>query len=76
MPCSLAFQFLNRRGKLNLVYFQRSCDFLKFFASDVWIALRMQRFVASCLEMEPGEFVHMLGSIHAFKTDLDKKGIF
>jgi thymidylate synthase len=76
VPCSVSYQFLIRERKLYCIYNQRSCDFLKFFAADVAITLGIQLYIARSLSVEVGNFTHFLGSLHAFKTDLEAKGIY
>jgi len=76
VPCSLTYQFMLREDKLVLIYNQRSCDFVKFFPSDVWLTVGMLLHVANAIEKEPGQFIHFLGSLHAFAGDLKDKDIF
>jgi len=76
VPCTMYYQFAERGGKLNIIYAMRSCDFLKHFASDVYFASSLLRHVARETGMQMGSFTHFLGSLHAFKGDLDKRGIF
>jgi len=76
VPCSLTYQFLLREDKLVLIYNQRSCDFVKFFSSDVWLTTLLLKHVASKIGKEPGQFIHFLGSLHAFAGDLKGKDIF
>lgn len=76
VPCSLGYQMTIRNGRLNMVYFQRSCDFLKFFASDVYLAMDFMSRCATELNIPIGHFCHFLGSLHAFKIDMEKRGIF
>jgi len=76
VPCSLTYQFMLREDKLVLIYNQRSCDFVKFFPSDVWLTVNLLKHVAREIGKEPGQFIHMLGSLHAFAGDLKGKEIF
>ena len=76
VPCSLTYQFLLREDKLVLIYNQRSCDFVKFFPSDVWLTVGLLLYVAERIGKEPGQFIHFLGSLHAFAGDLKDKDIF
>jgi thymidylate synthase len=76
VPCSMHYQFLIRNNKLHCIYSQRSCDFLKFFAADVAITLGLHRYIARGLNQTVGDFTHFLGSVHAFKTDLEARGIY
>jgi thymidylate synthase len=76
VPCSVSYQFLIRDGKLNIVYNQRSCDFLKFFAYDVYFTISLQQYIANQLKLVPGNFVHFIGSLHAFRNEVKERKIF
>lgn len=76
VPCSLTYHFVIREDRLKLIYNQRSCDFLNFFASDVYQGVKLLQFVAEQIEVLPGDFIHYLNSLHAFKGDMDKRNIF
>ena len=76
VPCSVSYQFLIREGKLNCLYNQRSCDFYKFFGADVYFTVRLQKYIARALNIDCGQFVHMIGSLHAFAGDFEGKDIF
>lgn len=41
VPCTLGYHFLLREGKLHINYFIRSCDFLRHFRDDVYLAGRL-----------------------------------
>lgn len=41
VPCTLGYHFLLRNGRLNCYYFIRSCDFIRHFANDVYLAARL-----------------------------------
>lgn len=81
IPCSIGYQFLPReigdRIFLHLVYFQRSCDFERFWLSDVWLAQEFQRRVLEevneqrALEdlMFLGYFTHFITSLHMFTDE-------
>jgi len=76
VPCSISYQFVLRNGNLTLIYNQRSCDFMKFFASDVYLTTRLLQHVASEINATPSRFVHFIGSLHAFAKDLEGRNIF
>ncbi len=76
VPCSMHYQFLLRNGKLQGMYVMRSCDFLNHFAADVAFALKLLRFIASEIDRPIGTFTHFIGSLHAFHSDMEKRGIF
>lgn len=70
VPCSVSYQFLIRENKLVCIYNQRSCDFQNFFAADVYFTIKLQEFIARQVKIESGDFIHFLGSLHAFRKDL------
>jgi thymidylate synthase len=76
VPCSISYQFVRRDDGLTLIYNQRSCDFMQFFATDVYITCRLLLEIADLLNIKPTRFVHFLGSIHAFAKDLEGRDIF
>lgn len=76
VPCSVSYQFILREDQLTLIYNQRSCDFLKFFAYDVYFTWHLLDFIAEKIGKKPGKLIHFLGSIHAFRGDMEKRGIF
>lgn len=49
VPCSLYYHFLLRDGQLNINYTIRSCDFLRHFRDDVYMAARLCQWVLSSL---------------------------
>lgn len=66
VPCTLGYQFFIREGKLHLIYLQRSCNFPKHFQDDIYLARKLQEWVADKLEIPPGSFSHWIGSLHIF----------
>lgn len=76
VPCSLTYHFMLRQGGLTVIYSQRSCDFLKFFATDVYITVGMAEHVAREIDSEVVQFVHVINSLHAFRGDMDRRGVF
>jgi len=74
VPCSLTYHFLQREGKLTLIYQQRSCDFVNFFAPDVYFSLGLLEHVAERVGLPVGSFIHNVNSLHAFRGDLEKTG--
>ncbi len=76
VPCSISYQFIVRNGNMTLIYNQRSCDFLSFFSTDVYLTVQLLLHVASCVQATPSRFIHFIGSLHAFAKDLEGRGIF
>lgn len=50
VPCTLGYHFLMREGKLNCTYFIRSCDLVRFFRDDVYMACRLVQWVCGQVE--------------------------
>jgi thymidylate synthase len=76
VPCSLTYQFIRRDDGLTLIYNQRSCDFMGFFATDVFITAGLLGHVAQKIGTRPARLVHFIGSLHAFAKDLGGRNIF
>jgi thymidylate synthase len=76
VPCSVSYQFLLRDGHLNIIYNQRSCDFINHFIFDVFFTVMLMVHVAQRIGSEVGDFTHFIGSLHSFRKDLDGRGIF
>jgi len=66
VPCTLGYQFLTRDGELLMTYIQRSCNFPKHYQDDVFLARKLQEWVAEKLMIAPGSFSHWIGSLHKF----------
>lgn len=74
IPCSMHYQFMNRRGSLHLLYVMRSCDLVKFFLADHVMAVALLKHIAEQVELEIGSITQVFGSLHAFRSDLG--GVF
>ncbi len=69
-PCHGWMHFRVLGGKLHLVMFQRSCDVLIGCPSN-WVqysALLLA--MAEVLDLEPGEFIHMISDAHLYENQL------
>lgn len=57
IPCTLHYHFMLRNGKLHLWYPIRSCDAVRHFRDDVYMAMRLCQWVILRLrEMPPGRY--------------------
>ena len=74
IPCSLGYLFQVRRGRLNMTYYMRSCDFVTHFHNDIYLAVRLMKYVAKMVGVEPGDFTHFMNSLHIYKKDAE--GVF
>ena len=70
VPCTLGYHFLRRGGYLSCRYFIRSCDFLRHFRDDVYLAARLTQWIANELEgVQPGNLNMYIGSLHIFEGE-------
>lgn len=73
IPCSMYYDLLIRdcgTGKqLNLVYHQRSSDFVGHFGDDVYLAWCMMEYIAEKVGVKPGFLFHIIDSLHCYKRD-------
>jgi hypothetical protein len=80
VPCTLGYHFIMRQGHLHMVYDIRSCDIVRHFQDDIYLAVRLQLHVLDQLrelnkmwkEVSPGFFTMHITSLHAFKNDINK----
>lgn len=70
VPCSLNWLFQYRDGKLNMEYSMRSCDFATHFPNDVYLAHKLQQYVAQETGLKCGDFIHHIASLHIYRKDV------
>lgn len=70
VPCSMYYQFLIRKGKLDVIYTMRSSDFMTHFPYDIWMAAKLRDHIAEKLNVEVGRLVFFSGSLHAYRKDI------
>lgn len=71
VPCTLGYLFMIRRGKLHVTYHIRSCDFIRHWRDDVYMAVRLGQWVRDQVEtkLTMGELTMHIGSFHIFEGD-------
>lgn len=69
VPCSMFYQFLERHGKLDVIYVMRSSDLIQHFPYDVWHAAELRDHIAERIKVEPGDLIHFVSSLHVFYKD-------
>jgi len=77
IPCSMYYQFVLRDNELHMIYNMRSCDIALHFPYDVALACGLRDYVITLLhdeKIKPGWFQHNIGSLHAYRKDLE--GVF
>lgn len=69
VPCTLGYHFMIRRQCLHMTYYMRSCDFMRHFRDDVYMAVRLAQWVESQLGMDLrlGTFTMHIASLHIFE---------
>lgn len=74
VPCTLGYHFQMRQGRLDIVYYMRSCDFVRHFRDDVYMAARLCQWVCDELDdgIMPGNLVMHIASLHIFSGDVDR----
>lgn len=76
VPCTLGYHFYIRAGALNINYYMRSCDIIRHFRDDIYLAMRLARWVADELRDEyklgynPGMLSMYITSLHCFANDI------
>jgi len=82
-PCTLGYHFMLRDGKLSVKYLIRSCDFVRHFRDDVYLACRLLLWVLDELkevelrsdhkqvwvDVNAGDFTMFCSSLHYHKGD-------
>lgn len=84
IPCSLSYQIIIRKGKkkqtLTVLYVMRSCDIYTHFAYDVALAGLIGRWfqykLSTVTQIDTIDVVFFAGSLHAYKKDYAKRGVF
>lgn len=78
VPCTLGYHFMRRRGKLHVNYPIRSCDLLRHFRDDVYMAARLAQHTIHKLwehdpstweSIKPGYLSMMMFSLHVFAPE-------
>ena len=81
MPCTLGYQFIMRNNQLHVYYPLRSCDFIRHWADDCYLAVRLLLWVLDrCRDIEPdnwrdvkpGTYTMHMTSFHVFANDMIK----
>lgn len=70
VPCSLGYWFVMRNNRVNITYMMRSCDLMTHYPNDIALASILQEHIAIESGYQVGDFIHFVGSLHAYKKDL------
>lgn len=74
VPCTLGYHFLIRNGRAEVVYHIRSCDLLRHFTDDVYMAGRLLQWVVGKLQghgidVKASSLIMHISSLHVFRGD-------
>lgn len=78
VPCTLGYHFMRRGKVIHMVYYIRSCDFLRHFRDDIYLALRLVRYILLTLQANDhekwhdvslGTFTMHITSLHIFSKE-------
>lgn len=72
VPCTLTWQFFVRRGTLELHVNMRSNDVWLGLPYDLFNFTQIQRHIAALLDVDVGQYVHHVGSLHLYEKNLDQ----
>ena len=82
VPCTLGYHFILRGGQLHCFYPIRSCDLLRHFRNDVYMAVRLTQWILEELKKQsrnstfdwhgvtPGILTMHMVSLHVFEADI------
>lgn len=85
VPCTLGYHFQIRNNQLTITYYMRSCDLLRHFQDDVYMAGRLAQWVAARINAKriidldvrellepvvPVELVMHIANLHVFEGDI------
>lgn len=69
VPCTLGYHFLQREGVMDITYYIRSCDFMRHWRDDIYMAGRLLQWVAEGVGAVPGKLLMNIASLHIFEGD-------
>jgi hypothetical protein len=78
VPCTIGYQFMRRGNHFHMVYYIRSCDYIRHFRDDVYMACRKLMWILDILkernpdswgDVTPGYFAMHITSLHCFNSE-------
>lgn len=70
--CHNMYQISNRNGKLDLLLYQRSCDFFLGVPFNIASYSLLNIVLAKILKLKPGRFIHVYGDIHIYENHIEQ----
>ena len=72
VPCTCTLQFLLRNRRLELITHMRSNDAYIGLPGDIFAFTMIQELVAAALNVQPGRYKHLVGSLHLYEAQRKK----
>jgi hypothetical protein len=74
VPCTLGYHVMVRKDRMKIVYYMRSCDFIRHFNDDVYMAGRLAHWLCeqTSPELRTSRLVMHISSLHVFEADLPR----
>ena len=69
VPCTCTLQFLLRGRRLEVITHMRSNDAYLGLPGDIFAFTMIQEIVATALNVQPGRYKHLVGSLHLYDSD-------
>jgi thymidylate synthase len=71
VPCTLGYHFIRRHGFFHMTYYIRSCDIIRHFRDDIYLALKLYYWIkdVSLPKTIPGLFTMHIVSLHCFYNE-------
>ena len=70
--CHNMYQISNRNGKLDLLLYQRSCDYFLGVPFNIASYSLLAIILAKILKLKPGRFIHVYGDIHIYDNHVNQ----
>lgn len=78
VPCTLGYHFLIRNRKLQITYYIRSCDYMRHFRDDVYMAARLAQWMVDRFNedaaldeiIQVDKLIMHIVSFHIFEADV------
>jgi hypothetical protein len=70
-PCALGLQYLIRHDRLEAITYMRSQSAAMVLPYDAFLFMAIQCWLSSLLDLEPGPYHHMSGSIHIYEDETE-----
>jgi len=73
VPCTLGYLFQVKNGRMDITYYIRSCDVIRHFRDDIYMAVRLLYHVMGRVgkRLRPGHINMHIANLHCFQGDFE-----